>query len=307
MFIRHELNDVNKISSSVLTFGNFDGMHLGHQKIIRLVENYSKQNNIPSVVMSFTPHTKSIIFKNKNYRVLTSAKCKTSIMKNLGIKIYCNINFTKEFSILSPESFMQLIINKYNPKYLILGYDNKFGKEGKGDIEYLEKINKYSNINIIQVNPLKIKGSIVKTTLIKELILNNNISIANELIGRKYRIEGIVVKGSSIGRSIGFPTANIEKNEKKQIIPKDGVYSVNLIFNSAKYKAVCNIGMTPTLNLQHCAKIEVHLINQDIDLYNKNVVIEFNHFIRNEIKFKNKQELVNQINVDIASIEIEGE
>ena len=126
-------------------------------------------------------------------------------------------------------------------------------------------------------------------------------------MSRKYSIRGTVIRGSSIGKNLGFPTANIKNNEKKQIIPKDGVYSVNLIFNSMEFNAVCNIGKTPTLNLQQYTKIEVHVIDQDIDLYNKEVVIVFNYFLRNELKFKNKEDLVNQINIDIESIRKEGE
>ena len=307
MFSKHEFKDSNKLDSSILTFGNFDGVHLGHQKIFDKILEISKKESLMSIVMTFTPHTNAIINPNKSHMILTSLNDKINIINKIGIDVLCTIEFNKQFSERSPSQFIKNIISKYNPKYLVLGYDNKFGKNGIGDADYIKKNKLFSNIKILKVDPFIYKNDIVKTTLIKYHITNKDIGYANILMNRQYSISGKVIKGSNIGKSIGFPTANIQINEIKQIIPKDGVYSVNLIFDSVKYDGICNIGFTPTLNLQDKIKIEVHVIDCNIELYDKNVKIEFKNFIRNEIKFQNKSDLINQIKIDIDSIRKEGE
>ena len=307
MFTKHEFKDSNKLDSSILTFGNFDGVHLGHQKIFNKILKISKKESLTSIVISFYPHTDIIINPQNEHMILTPLSDKMNIINKFGIDIFCTIDFTKEFSEKSPNEFIENVISKYNPKYLVLGYDNKFGKNGLGDADYLMKNKLFSNIKILKVDPLIFQNNIVKTTLIKHQITTKNIAYANILMNRQYSLSGKVIKGSSIGKSIGFPTANIQINEVKQIIPKDGVYSVNLLFDSVEHKGICNIGFTPTLNLQDTIKIEVHVIDCNIDLYDKIVKIEFKNFIRNEIKFKNRSDLINQIKIDIDSIRKEGE
>ena len=307
MFSRHEFKDSNKLSSSVITFGNFDGLHLGHQEIFKKVLEISNKHSLPSVVLSFSPHTNDVIFPAIKHFILTTIQDKINIIKEYNFDIFCQINFTENFSNYTPDEFLNKIISKYNPQYIILGYDNKFGKNGLGDIHYIKNADQYSNIEVLKVDPYKYKNNIVKTSLIKDYISNGNVSYANLLMTRKYCIIGKVISGNKIGTKLGFPTANIKINESKQIIPKNGVYSVNLIFDSMKYESVCNIGLTPTLNLQDKIKIEVHVINKDIQLYNKEVIIEFKNFIRDEIKFKSKTDLINQIKIDIDLIRKEGE
>ena len=302
MFI-NKLNDSTKLSDSVLSFGNFDGLHLGHQALINKVKEISKNKHIPSVLLSFNPHTNSII-NNSEYKILMPINKKKSIIDKLDIDYFCEINFTSEFSKLSADNFLELLITKYNPSCIVFGYDNYFGYKKTGSYDYVANNSRYKNIDCILVKEYQKSKELIKTSIIKELILNNKIQMANKYLYTPYTLYGKVVKGYQIGRTLGFPTANIKANNE-QIIPSNGVYSVNLIVGELVYKSICNIGLCPTLHNNKDISIEVHIMNQSLSLYESNVKIEFIKFIRPEKKFNNEIELKEQIKKDIASIKEE--
>ena len=297
----NNIYDDKTLNSSVLSFGNFDGLHLGHKAIFNKLTNLSTQYNLKSVIVTFRPNTKKVINNLKSFKTLISFDLKKELLKKFGIDVICEIDFDKKFSCLSHTLFMDLIIKKYNPKHIVLGYDNRFGKNGLGSYDFLVNSNKYKNIKFYKINPFKIDDVLIKTSNIKFLIKSNNISLANKHLGRKFAVKGKVVKGEKIARTLGFPTANINIERKEQLIPSNGVYSVNLKIGKTKYSSVCNIGSKPTFG-NYGRMIEVHILNNNLDIYEKNVFIEFNYFIRNEIKFKNKDELVFQIRKDIKLI-----
>tara|TARA_B110000438_G_scaffold276491_1_gene298329 strand:- start:19 stop:750 length:732 start_codon:yes stop_codon:yes gene_type:complete len=232
---------------------------------------------------------------------LTSFNLKTSIINNFDIDIICKINFNKDFASLTADSFMDLIINKYNPKHIVLGYDNKFGKSGLGSYDYLLNNKKYNNITFHNVEPYALNKLPIKTSTIKSLITNSDIVSGNNHLGRKFTLSGFVVRGRKIARTMGYPTANIKIKRKEQLIPSNGVYSVNLLVNNLIYTAICNIGNKPTFG-DYDKTIEVHILNKHENLYGLNVSIEFNYFIRDELKFSNKKDLENQIYKDIELI-----
>ncbi|MAZ61281.1 MAG: riboflavin biosynthesis protein RibF [Candidatus Marinimicrobia bacterium] len=300
----HNLNDTNKSNKkTIITIGNYDGFHLGHRFLIDKLNKLSIIHDLNSVLVTFNPHTKNIV-SNKNFKVLTTFNDKVHLAECLSIDIICEVSFNKNLKNKSYEDFINMIVDKYNPSIVLFGYDNKIGKNQKGDFEIISKYLRKSNIKVDNCEAYYNKSNKkVTTTAIKENILNYNIEEANKLLGRNYSLNGKVVKGENRGKSLGYPTANIEIMSFEQLIPPNGVYSVTLTANDVKYKSICNIGFCPTIK-KNCSKItlEVHVINKEINLYDKIVLVEFISFIRKEIKFNNENDLKNQIMKDIDQV-----
>ena len=297
----HQLDDINTVKKSILTFGNFDGIHLGHKYLINHLISLSNKNGLKSVLITFDPHTNAIL-SNKNFKVITPFSKKKEILVRYDIDIICKINFDKEFSKLDADSFMDIIIKKYNPKIILIGYDNFFGYRKSGSYNYLKKSNKYKNIEIMALDQYKLHNENVKSSIIKDMLISKNISKVNTFIGRSFSIHGKVVRGEKLSDITGFKTANIKLINNEQLIPGNGVYSVSLMIGNNNYLSVCNIGYCPTIKDGKTISIEIHVIDEDFDIYDKNVTIFFNFFIRNEMKFLTINDLKKQILKDIKSV-----
>ena len=299
----HKLSDTNQLNNSVITFGNFDGIHRGHKYIINKMLYLSNKYKIPSVLITFKPHTNNVIYPNKNHKRILTYYQKYKKIIDSGIDYICEVNFDKKTSRLKPDEFLDIIIKKYNPSYIVFGYDNKFGINQSGSYDYLINKNKYKNKHIYCCDKYSYRGQCIKSSIIKKLIINGNIKKCNKYLGYNYILDGIVVEGNQIGRTIGFPTANINMISKEQLIPLSGVYSVNLLYDKKIYNAICNIGKRPTIVNSDQLIIEVHLIDtKNINLYGEIVFIEFKDKIRNEIQFNNIEDLKKQIKLDISMI-----
>ena len=298
----HQLEDSNILNKSIITFGNFDGIHLGHKYLINKLISLSVDNNLKSVLITFDPHTNRTLV-DKNLKVITPFTKKKEILLDYNIDIVCRINFNKKFSQLNADSFMDLLIRKYNPKIILIGYDNFFGFKKSGSFNYLKNSEKYKNIEILALDQYTLNNKNVKSSIIKDMILNKDITQVNTFIGRLFSIDGKVIRGEKVSKLTGFKTANIKITNNEQLIPGNGVYSVNLMIDNKSYLSVCNIGYCPTIKDGKTISLEVHVINEDIDIYDKSVTIFFNFFIRNEIKFSNIDDLKNQILKDIVSVQ----
>jgi len=298
----HQLEDSNILNKSIITFGNFDGIHLGHKYLINNLISLSVDNNLKSVLITFDPHTNRILV-DKNLKVITPFTKKKEILLDYNIDIVCRINFNKKFSQLNADSFMDLLIRKYNPKIILIGYDNFFGFKKSGSFNYLKNSEKYKNIEILALDQYTLNNKNVKSSIIKDMILNKDITQVNTFIGRLFSIDGKVIRGEKLSKLTGFKTANIKITNNEQLIPGNGVYSVNLMIDNKSYLSVCNIGYCPTIKDGKTISLEVHVINEDFDIYDKSVTIFFNFFIRNEIKFSNIDDLKNQILKDIVSVQ----
>ena len=306
MFV-HSLNDsYNATKNTIITIGNYDGIHKGHIFLLKKLTDIAKANNLDSVLITFNPHTKSIINKT-SFKVLTTFNDKIDLSHNLKIDFLCEVKFNEIIRKLSYKEFIDIVIKKYNPSIILIGYDNKFGNNRNGDFEVLNDYLKETDIEVLKCKEYNSSDYKVNTTKIKENINNYNISLANNLLGRKYTIKGKVIKGENNGKSIGFPTANIKINTFEQLIPPNGVYSVTLKVGTNKYSSICNIGYCPTIK-KNCmfTSIEVHVINENLELYNKNVIVEFIDFIRKEKKFNSKEDLIKQIKKDILKVNMKG-
>jgi riboflavin kinase/FMN adenylyltransferase len=292
-----KVSEVHK--HSILLIGNFDGLHLGHQKLFKLAKNYKKKFNLKIGVITFEPMPKMYFNKNiKNFRIYNlDQKIKT--LKSLGIDFVIIKKFDKRFSKIKSYNFMKNILCKnLKAKYIFVSYNFRFGNKREGNVNQLIKNEKELKYKIIKPKPLVLKNKLISSTLIRNLLSNGKLEYANELLGRKWCIKSKVQKGRQMGKKIGFPTCNM--NIKDYIIPKLGVYAVKIYQknNSKILKGIANIGYRPTFN-QKKLLLEVYIFNFSGNLYNKHLTIEFINFIRKEKKFKNINQLKKQINSDL--------
>ena len=299
--VKHYTNfNIKKLHrGSIILIGNFDGLHLGHQKLFQLAQSYKKKYNLKIGVVNFDPMPKMFFNKKlKNFR-LSNIDQKIKLLSNLKVDFLVTKKFDKKFSKTKALNFINQILNKkLNSKFIFVSNNFRFGNKREGDVNLLIKNEKLFNYKVVKPEPL-IKGTrIVSSSLIRNLLENGFLDKANKLLNRNWTIQGIVKEGRKVGKKIGFPTCNIDI--KDYIIPKPGVYAVKVLRkNSTKYlKGIANLGYRPTFN-QKKILLEVHLFNFSGNLYNKLLSVEFLKFIRKEKKFKNVNQLRAQIKKDL--------
>ena len=289
------------IKSSTLTIGTFDGMHLGHQYLVSELVKHSLENNNQSVLISFYPNPYIIINnKEKSDYHLISKTDKYQILDALGVNILFEVNFNCSLSKVRAGLFLkEFIIDPFKPKDILIGHDHHFGYKREGNSHFLTLNENNYNYKVRTVNAFQKDQLTISSSMIRNLIKEEDILKANTLLGRNYRIKGKVVEGDKIGRSISFPTANISISSINQIIPSNGVYFIKTYINGNKYSGMCNIGFRPTISREKNRRVEVHLFNyDDFNLYRQFIEIEFVDYIRSEIKFNNKAELKCQLSKD---------
>ncbi len=293
----------NKAKDSVVTIGTFDGVHIGHKVIIEKLKAKAKELKCESVIITFSPHPRTVVNKGNGVFLLTTLEEKKELIKNLDVDKLYIIKFTKEFSKKTYQEFLtETIIKQNKAKHIIIGYDHKFGKDRAGDKTNLMELAKENNIDITIVNPQEVNGMVVSSTKIRDALLNGNLELANTLLGRNYKLNGTVVEGSKRGRTLGFPTANIELSDPNKLLPQNGVYFVKVYLNNQKYFGILNIGLRPTFNNRIEPIAEVHILDFNENIYGKEISIEFVKRLRDEIKFDSKNELITQIKKDIKKV-----
>jgi riboflavin kinase/FMN adenylyltransferase len=302
MVICKNLNTIAQIDTSVLTIGTFDGMHLGHMKVINAVKILAETKNIPSVVITFDPHPKSVINidDKDSWNIITSVEKKLELLEENGIDYVWLVPFDKDFGKITASDFMDNYIIKYfNPEDIIVGYDHHFGNKREGNAKFLQHDSGRNDYILHIINPLQTDSISVSSTCIRECLMQCDIERANKLLGWDYELSGKVVKGSGIGNKINFPTANINPDDKNQLIPGRGAYCVEVLVKNKLYQGMCNIGIRPTLYDNGENVIEVHLITEDtLTLLNEKIRIAFKSFIRKEKKYENTIELAKQLELD---------
>ena len=283
----------------IILIGNFDGLHLGHQKLFKLAQSYKKKYNLKIGVINFDPMPKMFFNQSlKNFR-LSSINQKIDLLNNLGVDFIVTKKFDKTFSKTKSINFIKNILyQKLNAKFIFVSNNFRFGNKREGDVNLLIKNEKKYKYKVVEPKPLSVKQKVVSSTLIRNLLENGFLEKANKLLGRNWSIVGIVQKGRQIGKKIGFPTCNI--SIKDYVLAKPGVYAVKVLRkNNSKYiKGIANLGYRPTFN-QKKILLEVHLFNFSGNLYNKYLSVEFLKFIRKEKKFKNVDQLKTQIQTDL--------
>ena len=297
MRIYNNANLKKKHRKGVIAIGNFDGLHLGHQKVIKEAKQKAKKNKLPFGIITFEPVP--VMFFNyriKNHRI-NSLNKKKKMLKNLKLDFLVVIKFNKNFSSLSAEEFIKKIIyKKTNCKYLFVSRNFRFGFKRQGNIKTLKKFEKFYNYKNIITKPLKKNKRIISSTFIRNKIRTGKIKTVSKLLNRNWCIEGKVIQGKKRGRKIGFPTCNIKMND--HVIPKLGVYAVQVKASNFQKKGIANVGYRPTFNGQNLL-LETNIFGINKNLYNKVLTVSFKKFIRKEKKFKNLKYLKKQIKLDI--------
>ena len=286
---------------SIILIGNFDGVHLGHQKLFDSAKKHKKKENLKIGVVTFDPIPKMFFNKKlKNYRI-SNLNQKLSIFKKLKVDFVINKKFDKKFSKIKCNKFIsEIIYKKLNPKIIFVSNNFRFGNKREGDVKLLKLLEKKYNYKIVNPPTLKKKNKTISSSLIRKLLADGKLNLANNYLNRNWSIEGVVKKGRSIGKKIGFPTCNIDI--ENYVIARPGVYAVKVnILNSNKIlKGIANLGYRPTFN-QKKILLEVNIFNFSRNLYNKKLTVEFIKFIRGEKKFKGIDQLKKQIKLDLKS------
>jgi riboflavin kinase/FMN adenylyltransferase len=292
----NELRD--RIQASCATIGNFDGVHLGHQKLIARVRDRARILNIPSVVITFDPHPLRVLVDKKTPPFITLAEQKLELISKLGVDYVLCLKFTKELAALKPEDFVyKYLVQGLKVKELIIGYDYAFGKGRKGNYELLKKLGEKFGFIVEQLPPVMVDGAVVSSTRIRDLVQAGQVWEARKLLGRFYRVQGRVISGQKRGGPLlGFPTANICL--KDELFPKTGVYAVWVEVLGQIKPGVANIGYNPTFGNDYLS-VEAHILDFKQNIYNQDIKVHFVQRLRSEKKFSGLDALKKQIRADI--------
>lgn len=290
--------DFKSNRKTVVTLGTFDGVHFGHKSILNKLIESTKNSDEESLVLTFFPHPRMILEQDSDIKLLTTIEEKADLLNKLGIDNLVIQKFDNSFSQLLPEDFVkQVLVNIFNVKKIIIGYDHRFGKNRAADIYDLIAFGEKYNFEVEQISAEEIDNVSVSSTKIRTALLSGNIKLANEYLGYEYFLKGIVVKGKQLGRTIEYPTANIVVKEKYKLIPAIGVYVAFVIIDGKKYYGMLNVGTNPTIG-DNPLTIEIHIFDFNEDIYGKEVEIGFIDKIRNQQKFNSLDELKSALSSD---------
>lgn len=299
MKIFKSFEEWNVQDAIVATLGTFDGMHLGHQAILKDLKEIAKNLNAKTLLISLNPHPRIVLNQAQNLKLIQSLEEKIKSIENQNIDYLFLLPFSIELAQMSAESFLKdILFGKLNISTLLIGYDHRFGKNREGNFDLVQNIASKLNKTVIQLKEFYKDGQKISSTIIRNYILEGNILKANELLGHPFVISGKVVQGDQRGRLLGFPTANLQIPDPYKIMPKNGVYICKVLIQQDNYYGVVNVGNRPTFNVSK-HQVEVHILDFQKDIYEEMITLEFLNFIRPEKKFANIEELKNQILLDI--------
>jgi riboflavin kinase/FMN adenylyltransferase len=299
MNIFHDISEISRDENTFLTLGTFDGIHLGHQKIIDKLITRTKRAAGRNFLVTFDPHPRNVISNNSDFKILSTPAEKAVVLERLGIMNLLIINFTKEFSQNTAEDFFKnFIIDSMGIREIIIGYDHHFGKGRGGDESTLRDMGRQYGFNVETVDAFRLKGEAVSSTKIRNALTEGNIKTASVFLGRNYEFSGEVIEGDKRGRDLGFPTANIKLNNQAKLLPAIGIYVVEVFVDNEHYFGLLSIGKRPTFYNSGKIIPEVYIYDFDKDIYGKDVRILIVERLRGEEKFSSADELVEQMNID---------
>lgn len=288
------------ISSPVVTIGTFDGVHLGHQKIIDRLNEEAKMIGGESVLFTFFPHPRMVIYpETHGLKLLQTQEEKLKKLEQNGLQNVIIYPFDFEFSRKSAIEFVRdILVNKLHVRRLVIGYDHQFGRNREGSIEFLKSISEIYEFEVIEIPVEEVDEVNVSSTKIRESLIKGKVDRAAEFLGEPFSLTGTVIKGDQLGRSIGYPTANLEILSKEKLIPAEGVYAVQCIVNASHHSGMMNIGIRPTVSSCSSVRMEVHLFEFDENIYGADMEVRFIQKIRDEFKFKDLDALRDQLRKD---------
>lgn len=293
--------DYKRIKNSVVTIGTFDGVHVGHQKIINRLVHIAETNKLQALVLTFFPHPRMVVQKDSSIKLINTIDEKAAQLQQFGVDHLVLKEFTKTFSRLSALEYVRdVLVNKLKVKHIIVGYDHHFGRNRTATIEDLIEFGKFYGFEVTQIDAQEVGDVAVSSTKIRAALREGNMRVANDFLGYNFMLTGTVVKGKGLGANLSFPTANIFIEEPYKLIPKQGVYLVQSKIENQLVYGMMNIGKNPTVSQDNKTHIEVHFFNLDANLYSKTLKIELLEHLRSEIKFPNIEALKVQLEKDKA-------
>lgn len=300
MKIFRNLDEIPEIEKAVITIGSFDGVHRGHQKIITRINQLAKEIGGESVIITFDPHPRSVIYpKDNSLTLLTTLEEKITLLDKFGVDNLVVVPFSVEFSQLLPRDYIENFLLKYfTPSCFAIGYDHRFGLNREGNIDLLKQYSEKHDFKVIQIEKQEIEEITISSTKVRKAVHGAEMATAHRFLNYHYLISGTVISGEQIGKELGFPTANIQVREPKKLIPPDGIYAVFVKFNGRDLKGMLYIGNRPTLNGKPERRIEVNIFDFNEVIYGEDLSIEVVMFIRNDMKFDNLQKLKVQLHED---------
>ncbi len=285
--------------NAVITIGTFDGVHLGHQKILRTITDTAKNIGGESVVITFDPHPRRLISPDKELKILTPLENKIELISSQGVDHIVVVPFTLEFSTLSAEQYISdFLIEKFHPNTIVIGYDHHFGSDRTGNIQLLKSVQQQYNYQLIEIPEQLVDEAGISSTKIRTALQNGNVQDAATMMGRSYSLKGKVIKGKQLGRTIGYPTANIDAADNDQLLPSVGIYCVKVVHESKEFGGMLSIGYNPTVTDEHTIKIEVNIFDFDKNIYDDLLEIVFINYMRSEEKFDSLEALKSQLAKD---------
>lgn len=283
-----------------ITTGTFDGVHVGHVKILNRLNGIAEREGLRSALLTFHPHPRKVIFPDDHgLRLLTTLDEKLELLQLAGINDVIIHPFSRAFSRYNAVEYVRdLLIGSLRMKHIVIGYDHRFGRNRTGDINQLVEMAPLYDFKVTEIAAQEIDEVNVSSTKIRNALENADVELANSFLGYPYRFMGKVIKGENRGKSLGYPTANLLVEDDTKLIPRDGVYAVNAILQGSYFKGMMNIGYNPTFNHIAQKSIEIHLFNFNADIYGKEMIVEIKKYLRPEQRFESVDDLINQMKKD---------
>lgn len=302
MAVYYSIDDLPDFASPVITIGTFDGVHMGHKVILQEVHSHGRKIGGESVLLTFEPHPRKLIFPDQQIQILTPLDKKLGLITNEGIQHIVVVPFTKEFASMSAREYVSdFLVKLFKPATIIIGYDHQFGHDRKGNIGLLKEMQEEHGFDVLEIPAQLIDEATVSSTKIRNAIKEGAVNDAASMLGRNYTLLGTVQKGAQLGRTIGYPTANVVPNHKEQIMPANGVYAVKVTYAGKEYNAMLNIGFRPTVSSDMTLHIEAYIFDFSADIYYEEIELAFVARLRNEQKFNSLDELKAQLAQDELS------
>jgi len=300
MIIHYGCEGLNLVSP-VVTLGIFDGVHRGHRTLLSSLVSKAKEANGESVVITFSPHPRLVLEKDQSdLMFLTTMKEKQVLLEKEGIDHLVVLDFSRDFSRIPACDFVKgILVEKIGTKHLLVGFNHHFGSRGEGDFDTIVQCSESFDFKVEQVQGFHTEEGAISSSIIRKALTEGRLDAANSMLGYPYAMSGEVVSGKQLGRSLGFPTANINPDDKHKLIPANGVYAVEVLIKGTEYKGMLSIGTNPTVNDSSADRsIEVNILNFEKDIYGENITIRLMKWLRDEIRFNNITELTKQMETD---------
>jgi len=299
MRVFRDLDHLPSFKNAVVTIGTFDGVHLGHQKLIARISALAHEHDGESIIVTFHPHPRLVINpEDTTLKLLNTTEEKVHLLSQYKVDNVVVVPFSRDFSEQEAEEYISdFLVKSFHPAYIVIGYDHRFGRNRSGDFALLQKCKEQYGYELEAISKEMLDDIAISSTNIRHALQQGNITMANDLLGHHYTLSGIVVKGLQNGRKLGFPTANIQVADPNKLIPGTGIYAVRVHYQNAIYNGMLSIGFNPTFDGKE-QTIEVNILDFDKDIYGESLTLEFIQFIRQEKKFESKEELIKAIDND---------